>query len=298
MMTVLITGGGGFVGAWVAKRLLARGMGVRMFDLRRETALLERIAGPDAAAAVEWVIGDITDSEALTAASQGCSGVVHLAALLTPACQQDPVLGARINVIGTLNVFEAAKAVGLSNVVYTSSVSVFGPDDGVHPLPSTHYGAFKLANEGCARTYWEHDGLSSVGIRPGVVYGPGREVGLSAGPSLACRAAARGEDYEIGYSGDTSLIHVDDLAAIYERLVVTGQDGARVFNATGARVTMPALVGEIEKHNPGIAITAAGAPLPFSADISDAALHEAFPDLPQTSLEDGIAGTVAFYREA
>ncbi|WP_163837351.1 NAD-dependent epimerase/dehydratase family protein, partial [Providencia stuartii] len=67
------------------------------------------------------------------------------------------------------------------------------------PRPTTHYGTFKLACEGSARAYLADRGLASIGFRPFIVYGPGRETGLTAGPSLACRAAARGESYRIPY---------------------------------------------------------------------------------------------------
>ena len=67
---------------------------------------------------------------------------------MTPTCQADPLLGARVNVIGTLNAFEAAKANGITQVFYTSSGGVYGLKDNQPPFPSTHYGAFKLANEG------------------------------------------------------------------------------------------------------------------------------------------------------
>src|SRR5258706_3102744 len=92
----------------------------------------------------------------------------------------------------------------------------FDPIDGRTPFPLTHYGDFKLAGEGCARAFWEDDRMPSIGFRPLVVYGPGREVGLTAGPSLACRAAARGEPYVIPFTGETDLLYVDDMAACFE----------------------------------------------------------------------------------
>ena len=82
-----------------------------------------------------------------------------MAAILTPACQADPLRGAQINLLGTLNVFETARARGIGKVLYMSSAGVFGPDDGQHPRPTTLYGAWKLAGEGIARAYFADHGI-------------------------------------------------------------------------------------------------------------------------------------------
>jgi len=156
-----------------------------------------------------------------------------MAGILTPDCQADPVRGAEINLIGTLHAFEAARRHGIRPVIYTSSAGVFGPHDGAAPAPTTHYGTFKLATEGSARAYWADHGLPSVGFRPFVVYGPGRETGLSAGPSLACRAAARGQPYVIPFTGATGMVYVEDVAAAYVAALTGKLDGARVFNLLG-----------------------------------------------------------------
>ena len=116
-----------------------------------------------------------------------------------------------------------------------SSAGVFGPTDGDVPFPTTLYGAFKLAGEGCARAFWEDHRIPSVGFRPLVVYGPGRELGLTAGPTLACRAAARGEAYVIPFSGATDFIYVDDVAAAFVAPVQRALSGAAVHNLLGVR---------------------------------------------------------------
>jgi UDP-glucose 4-epimerase len=218
-MTVLVTGGGGFLGAWTIRRLLRRGKAVRVLDATDSRTLARSVVGA-AAKELDWRVGDISRTEDVDQAMEGCDGVIHLAGLLTPACQDNPIRGAQVNLIGTLNVFEAAKRLQLRKVIYTSSVSVFGRDSGELPLPSTHYGAFKLACEGCARTYWEYDGLSSIGFRPAVVYGPGRETGLTGGISMACRAAVRAEAFTIGFSGATDFVFVDDVAAALEQALL------------------------------------------------------------------------------
>lgn len=294
-MKVLMTGGCGFLGAWIARRLLESGAGVRLFDRADDLTMVRAIVG-DPANGIECVKGDVTDTAQVADALAGCDRVIHLAGWLTPACQADPIGGARVNVIGTLNVFEAARRHGVDHVVYTSSVGVFGPEDGRTPEPNTHYGAFKLANEGCARAYWTHDGISSVGLRVGVVYGPGREVGLSAGATLACRAAARGEDYVIGFSGATCLVYVEDVAATYAEVLTHPAAGAHVFNVPGEPTAVDAIIAEIRRHAPEIRLSATGAPQPFTADVPADALHARYPGIPKTSLREGVARTIAHYR--
>ena len=152
-MKVLITGGTGFIGAWIAKALISRSIGVRSYDISDDLSVPREILQADADI-VEWVTGDITDAAALEEAATGCDLLIHLAAILTPDCARDPVRGAEICLIGSLNVFEAAKQLGINRVLYMSSAGVFGPeDDGIYPRPTTLYGAYKLAVEGAARAY-------------------------------------------------------------------------------------------------------------------------------------------------
>ena len=160
-MRVLCTGGAGFLGAWLAKRLLAGGHAVRVFDRRDDRRLMDDIVGAQSAA-VEWRTGDVAKPAEVMAASEGCDAIAHLAALLTPACRADPITGTNVNLIGTINVFEAARHRKMRNVVYASSAGVFGPNDGVVPFPMTLYGVYKLACEGVGRAYAADYGVASV----------------------------------------------------------------------------------------------------------------------------------------
>lgn len=295
-MRVLVTGGSGFLGAWIMRRLLDRGLNVRCFDLHTNTHLLEQLA-PGRAAAVQWTNGDIALANDVSRAMDGCDAVIHLAGILTPACALDPVRGAQINLIGTLNVFEAARAARLRSVLYASSAGVFGPDDGAVPCPQTLYGAFKLAGEGAARAYWHDHGIASIGFRPLVVYGGGRETGSSAGPSLACRAAARGEPYTIPFTGSTGLVYADDVAAAYEAALFAAPRGAHAFTLAGEIVAVERLIGEIRAIVPHARLDARGAPLPIATSFpADPTLAALLPALPRTPLDQGLRDTVAFYR--
>ena len=295
-MRILITGGSGFIGLWLTKSLLAKGAEVRVLDLKTDSPLIREILG-NTAAAVDWRSGDVSDGEAVTAAAEGCDALVHLAAILTPACQENPIRGAEINLIGTLNVFEAAKAHGTKSVVYMSSAGVFGPDDGETPWPTTHYGAFKLAMEGCARAYLADHGIASVGFRPLVVYGPGREIGMTAGPSLACRAAAQGEEYVIPFTGVSDFVHVDDVVAAYLAAIDNPPEDARAYTLVGDCCTAEDFAAEVCRVVPGARISAAGPALPIAGRLEPGTLRDDYPAIPRTSVHDGIAATVAYYRK-
>ena len=297
-MRVLVTGGSGFLGAWIIRRLARRNHAIRIFDMSDNRRIVSAIAGAEAADAVEWLKGDIVSGREVAAATADCDAVVHLAGVLTPACAKDPVRGAEINLIGTLNVFEAAKARGIDRVVYTSSAGVYGPDDGERPFPHTHYGAFKLACEGSARAYWHDDRIASVGFRPYIVYGPGRESGLTAGPSLACRAAARGEAYTIPYRGTAGLVFVDDVAAAYEAATLRDPDGAHVVNMVGEVATNDDVVAAIREVVPGARIGIDGPVPQMAPNVDPGDVERVLPGLPKTSLRDGIARTIAFYRDS
>lgn len=294
-MRILITGGGGFIGAWLARRLAEKGNRLRVFEPVPRGAQFDRIVGP-AAASVEWRVGDIADGRAVRAAAESCDAIVHLAGILTPACKDDPVRGAMINLVGTLNVFNAAQALNIRRIVFTSSAGVYGPDDEMTPRPITHYGTFKLACEGSARAYWADHGIASIGFRPYIVYGFGRETGSTAGPSLACRAAARGEAYTIPYVATAGLVHVDDVVAAYESAVRREPDGAHVFNLPGEVVSNEDVVMAVGAVVPGARITIDGPILPFAEDIGEGDLRRVFPDLPATSLRDGIRRTIELYQ--
>ena len=290
-----MTGGAGFLGGWVIGRLLDGGHEVRVFDASVDRRVVRELLG-ERADVLDWVQGDIADPGDVAGAAQGCDHAVHLAALLTPACQADPVRGARVNLIGTLNVFQAAIHHGLRGVAYASSAGVYGADGDPVPRPDTHYGAFKLATEGCARAFWADHRLPSVGFRPFVVYGPGRETGLTAGPTLACRAAVRGEPYRIGFTGACDLIFVGDVAAAFEAAVLRPPHGAHAFNPLGQVATVDEVIATIRSHEPRAALSAEGPPLPTRGPLPADDLARVLPGLPRTGLEDGLQRTLAHYR--
>lgn len=294
-MRVLITGGGGFIAGWMTKQLLDEGVSVRSLDLSEKPPIALSILG-SSAGAVDWRVGNIANPEDVEAAAEGCDLIMHLAAILTPDCAADPRRGCDIVLGGTINVFEAARKRGHRQVLYMSSAGVYGPNQGHTPEPTTLYGAFKLAGEGVARAYLADHGISSAGFRPLIVYGAGRESGLTAGPSLACKAAANDEDYVIPFSGESDFIYVGDVAASFVAAMKRPPEGAKAYNIVSDRCQAEEFAAAVATHAPGARITADGPRLPVAADLAEGDLRIDYPEVPRTGIQEGIAKTIAFYR--
>jgi len=297
-MRVLITGGRGFIGAWTARALLDGAHDVRIFDVHDERTTFDALVGRERIAGdhIEHVHGDITEPRDVDDAVEGCDAVVHLAAVLIPTARKDPLLGARVNVLGTLHVFEAAKKYGVRNIAYASSAAVFGPHDGIHPEPRTLYGAYKLCNEGCARAYFDDAGIRSIGLRPSTVYGPGREIGVTADPTLAMRAAAEGRSYTIRFTGATGMDYARDVGTIFARAATETPDGAHAFSLQGQLATMDDVLAAIHTVVPDADVHAEGAELMFAAQLDEEPLHALLPNLQRTPLLEGTRATIEFYR--
>ncbi|MCP3917449.1 MAG: NAD-dependent epimerase/dehydratase family protein [bacterium] len=303
-----LTGALGCIGAWVTKTLADRGDEPTVFDLGDDRRRLAAVMDEDALARVRFEQGDITDLDAVSSAVErsGAKKIIHLAGLQVPVCRADPALGARVNVVGSIHMFEAAKRLELERVVYASSAAVYGADDGAAPdeatacHPSTHYGVYKSANEGNARVYWNDDGVSSVGIRPLTVYGVGRDQGMTSGPTVAMKAAVLERPYTIGFSGATDFNYVADTAAAFVACADRAPDGAHVFNLHGQSAAVTRIVEVIRSsvsEAAGRSITIDGPELPIPPALDGAALHAAVPDLPVTPLEKGVAKTIERFRE-
>ncbi|PWU23584.1 MAG: epimerase [Candidatus Rokuibacteriota bacterium] len=286
----LVTGALGCIGAWTCVTLVREGVPVVAFDLGSDHSRLELIASPEELAGIAFERGDVTSLEALEQCFERheITNVVHLAALQVPFCKADPPLGARVNVLGTATVFEAAKRAGLqTTIAFASSAAVY--DQRGELAPSTHYGVYKLANEGTARVYWQEDGIASLGLRPFCVYGPGRDQGLTSSPTLAMAAAARGERYRIAFGGRTQLHYAPDVARAFLAATRRPPAGAEVLNLGGPDVAMGDVVAMIEAAAPAVVglIELDDVPLPFPARLPEPTF-----ELELTPLADGICETI------
>jgi UDP-glucuronate 4-epimerase len=302
---VLVTGALGCLGAWVARCVLDDGDDVIGFDLGENRSRLELVLGEDVEK-VHLVKGDITDLASIERSldDHEVTRVIHLAALQVPLVRANPPLGMHVNVAGTVNVFDAAsrRLDRIPAVVYASSAAVYNasdpspaPEQG-GTTPATLYGVSKLADEGVARVYRSEAGVPSVGLRPYVVYGPGRDQGMTSGPTLAILAAVRGEPFEIGFSGAAQYDFVPDVARAAVTAAHTATDAARVYNVPGVLADVADVIACIEAAVPGAAVTWSGDPLPFPPVLEAVGYDRDVGPFPRTSLADGVAATVAHFR--
>jgi UDP-glucuronate 4-epimerase len=223
------------------------------------------------------------------------TNVIHLAALQVPLVRDDPVAGARVNVTGTVNVFEVARRHGLAPVVYASSIAALAGPGG---YPSTLYGVFKLANEGTAARYFTDFGVSSVGLRPHTVYGPGRDQGVTSAPTAAMVAAAEGREYRIPFGGALQFQYVADAGEAFVRAGEAARDDATVHNLDGPVATMADIIAAIERAAPDAAgrITAADELLPFPSSVDATSFLALVGGPTARPLEDGVAEAIARFR--
>ena len=297
--TYFITGAQGCIGSWIVKALTERGDQAVVFDRsddsRRLSAIMDDLAG------VRFITGDITDTDAVLSAlsGSGAERVIHLAGLQVPTCKADPLAGALVNVAGTLNVFEAARKLGIKSIVYASSAAVYGFNDGdgaldetVHCEPTTHYGVFKRANEGNARVYFLDHGIDSVGLRPLTVYGVNRDTGLTSDPTKAMKSAVVGRPFHIRFAGATDFQYVADTAATFISCADKTPEGAHVFNLHGETVTVERIARFINEQANRDLITFGGPPIPIPAAMDDTAIRKIMSELPSTPLEVGVRETM------
>ncbi len=311
-MNVLLTGGYGCIGSWITRNLLAGGHRVSIYDLKEDPKRMRLIMDETQIRQVAFIQGDVTDlvrlKDALT--EHKITHIVHLAGLQVPVCRADPILGAKVNVLGTLAVFEAVRQLQgqIQRLVYTSSAAVFGPPQAYPPgplgddvplIPATHYGVFKVCNEGNARIYFQDFGLSSIGLRPWTVFGVGRDFGMTSEPTKAIKSLALHRPYHITYGGWQDMQWVDDVAKITVRCLEATYQGAKSYNLRGHVVDLPTLHRALVEVEPAAAklITFGERQIAIAYDLDDQALQRDLGPMPLTPLTDGIRQTLEAFRK-
>ena len=308
---ILVTGALGCLGAWSVAKLVRENVFTIGLDVGDDAYRLKYLVSASELSGAKLVQGDVTDVEMLDrlVVENGISHILHLAALQVPFCRSDPVAGARVNVVGTTNVFEVARRRRdlIQRVVYASSVAVYGPKqyygaglvghDAVK-RPETHYGAYKQVNENTGKIYWDDEGVSSICLRPHTVYGVGRDQGLTSGCSKAMLAAAVGKAYHISHGGDADFQLAEDVVETFIKCAGVDYEGASVHNLYGSRVNVVDVITAIETVAPEIKgrITYdEQAELPFPAALDESSLVELIGELPVTLLQDGVERTVLHF---
>ncbi len=308
----LVTGALGCIGAWTVKLLVEEGVPVWTYDLPGEPRRLRLIMSDAQLAKVNFIEADITDAAAFehAVADHGITHVVHLAAFQVPFVKAEPLQGLRVNMLGSAIVLETLRKhkQQVKGYAYASSTAVYGPPDLYPPGPLAHaalpapmnlYGVHKQAGEGMARIYWQDYGVASIGLRPCVVYGPGRDQGMTSTPTKAMLAAAAGRSYCISFSDTLVYQFAEDAARAFLRAARAGAQGASVYNLGGTSASVADVVRAIELAAPQAkgTITINPVELGVTPEIDSAELDRAIGKARWIPLEEGVRQTIATLRD-
>jgi nucleoside-diphosphate-sugar epimerase len=311
--TVLITGGAGFIGTALTRRLVGKNR-VRVYDSLRRNALGE--AGLDGHEDVELVVGDVRDYESLEKAVRGADYVIHMASIAgVDTVLKNPVLTMEVSIEGTMNALRAARAHEgtVKRFIDFSTSEVFGSyafrvrEADVTSLGAVGearwtYAVSKLAGEHLAHNYWKQYGLPTCSIRPFNIYGPG-QVGVGAIHTFVTRAL-RDELIQIHNEGDQirAWCYIDDI--VEGILLAMERDDAlgEAFNIGNPRssITIYQLARLV------VRLAGSRSEIRFVEwDFPDVELR--IPDVKKAEkllgfrasvdLEDGLERTIAWYRD-
>ena len=271
---ILITGGAGFLGVHIARALIQRGDPVVIYD-NLSTGLSQNVAGFQDR--TKLVNGDILDLSFLlrTLIAEKVKRIIHAAALVSFAPSvEKPVLTAKINIEGTLNILEASRIAGVERVMDVSSEEVYGPfqyepADEDHPFsPTAPYAISKVAGEGFGQFYHRFFGLDVVTIRTSWVYGPG--LPRARPPKTFIENGLRGIPTEMVSGSDHRIDHtyIDDFVQGALLAFDVKNPKHRVFNISSGRAyTFKEMAQMVIQIIPSATITVGPGLLPYSEGI-------------------------------
>jgi len=254
MEKVLIVGGAGFIGSHTADILMEQGVKVRVLD---NLSSGHRTNLPDSHPLMEFVEGDMRNAETVKNVMQGVSHVVHLAAQVSVvASLEDPEFSAQQNIIGYLNVLDAAKNAGVKRMVYASSAAIYGEppslplDEEMAVKQLSPYGLEKQVNEEYADLYYRLHGFSALGMRFFNVYGPRQDPKSPYAGVIALFMDRIKDNLPLTMNGDgehtRDFIYVRDVART--NVAALGVDVQGACNvATGEKTSLNDLVNVLSE---------------------------------------------------
>ncbi len=285
MTAVLVTGGFGAIGSFVLRRLVDEGHDVVVYSRHENYSLV-----PDLRGTGRHVAGDVQDRDRLTSAVReyGVTRIIHLAAALGAVLEQDPPVGYRVNVLGSMNVFDVARDLGLERVVLTSSKAVYGTLRGAHTAPSyvpvsedyvgqtsNVYGATKKALEDAAYHYRRLFGLDIIALRLGSTFGPGKgrpgtHVGYPGLKSRIIDAALSGEAFAIPWADvQDDIVYNRDVAKGAVLACFAPKSEHWQFNiATGALTSIREYAEEVRRVVPTHRLSFDDSPRPAPGNVT------------------------------
>jgi len=301
----LVTGGAGFIGSNLVAALVARGTPVVVLD----SLVSGYRSNLDALPSVRFVEGDVRDRAAVDAAMEGVEVVYHLAASVgNKRSIDDPVFDAHVNVLGTVNVLEAARRAGARKIVASSSAGIFGelkhlPIREDHPVePDSPYGATKLCEEKLCLAYAKLYAIEAVCLRYFNVYGPNQRFDAYGNViPIFMFQMLRGEPLTIFGDGEQTRDFVNVADVVQANLRAAGAAGVSgAFNiGSGTRITINRLV-ELLREASGLSPVVRHGP-PRAGDVRDSladvsAARAAFGFEPSTGIAAGLAEYCAWAR--
>lgn len=315
--TVFVTGGYGCIGAETVKWLIDNSdSSIVVCSRSVSKARTERVFSNSDTKRMTIVQADVTDLGQLQKllAEHEVTQIVHLAALQTPECNAHRDLGLQINLGGTQNLIEAVKAshCRIERFVYASSIAVYGPRTSypegrvpmlAEPNPVNVYGAWKLAGEHLCRYFHEETGIPTVSLRPGVLYGPGRDAGLTAAPTTAMKHLALARPYEIPFCSRQDYLYAPDVGAAFGNAALSPFDGYGAFTLPSLTLTTREMVDamkraastlDLEKQ---LQITVGQNEVPFICDLEYEPFLVTFPQTPQTQLDDAVRESIETFLD-
>lgn len=285
-----------------------QGVPVVAADIADERRRLGYLLNEDEMGAIRFERCDITELESVidVATRGGISNIVHLAGLQVPFCRADPIRGAQVNVVGTATVLEAARRSEgrVTGMSYASSLAVYGPpqmyenarvDENSPLAPATLYGVYKQADEGIARRYFADFGVGSIGLRPTIVYGPGRDQGLTSDPTKAMLASAAGRRAHIGFGGHSIFHHAEDVARAFIAAAQATDGDGQALNVPGSEVSIDEVVQAIRDFAPQSEVTIEPSPLPFPVGVDPTSFNRLVGG-DFRSLSQGVADSMAHFQ--
>ena len=270
-MSIMVTGGTGFIGNRIIRKLLDRGEEVVCFDLAPPRNNLEPYADR-----INFYRGDISQIPHLLEAINtfDVRKIIHMAALLPPDTEDRPHFGMSVNIQGTNNVFEAARWSNIQRVVYASSIAVYGVQEtfGDRPINETDlsdpvnvYGMTKAANDFAAGRYRERYNMDIRGVRICTVFGHGRVTGMTGmigGLMMSLPAIGKPVTMQFDPNEASPMIHAEDAAEIFVQVSLSNNLQYPIYISGGHLATIQDIANIVKEYMPEAQITTGDRPVP------------------------------------